>query len=395
MLGVSLGTAVNTAQKPPVRLPTSLDPVDGRYFAFVERNPPLTLLAAKLLRQPQRDNTNRDSQHRVIEFARALPLDCTTALNAALHALMTFGPQHPVHLQPDRTIGVIDFIQNYFHHIDPQTRQYAPAWIDRIEQEYFVIPSATPRIVIDHLGQLAYACALAQLPLETHFTLKTGRSVSLKELFDTEIKYADPNEHDPVWQIPALAYYRPDETWKNVNRKTFSALDFLEITAPRVTGHVCCGHTHLPISAAYAISILSEYANSPAERQKLAAARNHLDHCVELVRNTTYPDGAVSKTWWIGKQNYPHTKNELIMLNGHTLEWLAAYLEPQHLRADWVKNIADRFCLAVTSAVRDAVPENQNRPATLPFEYAALCHGAKALLTYHHRANPDTERSPR
>lgn len=394
ILGLGLGTAVTRNKNEPIRLPTSLVTIDGRYFQFVKRNPPLTPQAAKVLGRPFHQNDDPDLHHQVIEFASALPLDRAISLNAALHALMTFGPDHPVHLAPDRTVPVLNFIQDYFDYIPSDVRRYAPDWIDQVGGEFFVIPSSTPRVIADHLGQLPYVGALARLPLQTRFTLKTGRSVSLKELLETEIKYADPDLHDPAWQTVALAYYRPRQTWRNVSRKSFSALHFLEKAADRVPGHVCCGHTHMPISTAYAFQLLRHHKHSYAGKAKLSTAKIHLDYYVQAVKETLYPDGTVSKSWWSRRKEYPRTTNELVILNGHTLEWLATYLDHQQLQAAWVKSIADRFCVAVMTAVKDAFGCNA-KSTELPFEYAPLCHGVRALVIYHQKAQTHPERNPK
>ncbi|MHC4647897.1 MAG: hypothetical protein ACYTBJ_20735 [Planctomycetota bacterium] len=325
-----------------------------------------------------------------ITFGQSLELDERTSLNLLVHALMTFGPDHPVAIGEDTTISVLEFIQSYFDYLPTEVREHAVPWIDRVGDEHFVIMSYMPRILIDHLGQLFYACALAEVPLDTRVKLKSGCDISLERLLKTQIKYADPEIHDPTWQTAALAHYWPDMTWRSVNRRSLSALDFLEKTSSHVTGHFTCGHTHPLISSAYAISRLEErHAVSDQKRRQLEACKQRMDQWIDAIRETLYPNGMVSAEWHLNEKRWPRTMQEVILYNGHVLEFLVVYLDENRLKSEWVKRIADRFCLAVIESARNCPKTGGCERSTLPFEYTSLCHGVRGLLVYCRKTNAD------
>lgn len=365
-----------------VRLPTKLASIDGRYYSFIERNPKITNDNLHIVSKRPQSNDKTCLYGEIIMFGRSLKLDKKISLNAAMHGLMTFGPNHPIYINEGKKIPVLEFIRNYYDYLPIDIREHSPAWIHRVENEYFLTISYTPRIISDHLGQLVYICALSEIPIETTFKLKSGDYISLEKLLKTQMKYADPDIHDPTWQTAALAYYRPDKTWKSINKRNFSSFDFLEKTSSYVEGHVTCGHTHSLISAAYALSKLKATNNViNKHRLRLENCQQNLDYWVNVIRKTLYPDGTVSQRWYLNEKVYPKSMNETIILNGHILEWLATYLDKEQLGSPWVTKIVDRFCETVAESI-NTCSSNNSTEQLMPFEYAPLCHGIRGLLAY-------------
>jgi len=360
--------------------------VSGDYYAYIKTNLTATKEQLNLLSGISLNNSSTRVQayRRIIEFAENLKLSERTSLNNLVHAMMTFGPDKPVYLGPDTNAKVtaLRFLQKYYDYLPPEASRCAPEWIQRIGNEYFVTLSFMPRVLFDHLGQFLYSCALINIPLDAEFQLKSGDTVSLGNLLKTEIKYADPNVHYGTWQVVALAYYMPNQTWKNVNNRSFSALDFLDFTSTSVTSMLSCSCTHQLISSAYAISFLEEKLKpNSLQWRRLQQSKKRLQGYIKTIQQTLSPDGMVSVKWYLGQRQRPKTREEVIICNGHILEFLAVFLDKERLREEWIGKIADRFCLAVVESL-NRCKIDEKKEFDLPFEYAALCHGVKGLKVY-------------
>ena len=369
--------------------------IQGNYFSFIERNPRITRgNLQKILDTPEDPPSNRKELYSsIIMFGLNIKLNKRISVNSAMHSLMTFGSDYPIYLENNSSVPVLQFLQNYFDYLPTNIRPYAPVWIKHEENDYFVLMSQSPRVISDHLGQLSYICALADVPICTQFQLKSGEKVSLDTLLETEIKYADPQIHDAIWQTAALAYYRPNKRWRNLNGKRFSPLDFIESITDQVTGHYECGHMHPLISATYAIRNLEEsYKFDDGKSIRIGNCKKKIDKWVGCIKDTLWIDGSISSTWYLNEKKHPRTNQEIIIYNGHALEWLTTYLDSEQLKSAWVVSIANRFCLAVIDSLRNYSINSDSDVVDLPFEYAPFCHGLIGLRNYCKKTELGIER---
>jgi len=363
--------------------------VDARYYRFIRRNPPLGHRAKAILGKysPLPGRWDYDLAKACVQVVRAVPLDERSSQNALIHALMAFGPEHPVSVGGRGAVGVLPFLQRYYGYLPPDVRPWAPKWILKVGDYYVMPPGELSRVLSDHLGQLFYATALWNVPLTTPFQTKDGTMVPLGDIFRGELAFSGPGLRIATWQAVAVARYWPLRRWTNVYGQAIDGVDYVEDTL--VTESAACGHTHSYISAAYAIPLYlhANYDEADRESRRLRWHKKMIPH-IDMVKRTLCRDGSVSPEWYLGKSRHPVTSQGVTDLNGHVLEWISQYLGAKELSEPWARSIAGKLCNTVLRTLGKGDADGR-----LLLEYESLCHASVGLERYIQKTSVDQERN--
>lgn len=221
-----------------------------------------------------------------------------------------------------------------------------------------------------HQDQFVAEFAQWNVPIDKRVVVY-GREYAVRDFVHEVLAHVRTEGQELSWAIVVIGQYLGTNlTWKNRAGETLVYDDIVRFEVKAPVNQAACGGTHRLFGLTWAYHL--HLRNGGTDEGVWKEVSDHLDKHVRLAREYQNPDGSFSSNYFRGKGSTADPKDRLGS-SGHILEWLAAVLPDEELKAQWMQDGAN----AVAMMILDI--------QSAEMESGALYHATHGLILYYSR----------